>query len=148
MISRPEAFKICEAESVKINNNLIKCLAYKNSTNDYSKWLQDLSESLDTLNQITIANQGKKLRKFDLDNHVFYIFGTKLSDAEKNLKQFHLDKDTSLPYFLITFELVKSLYALYSEFKETFIEIIRKPNKSGIHDFYNKLMEMLEKYVR
>lgn len=148
MISRPEAFKICEAESVKINNNLIKCLAYKNSTNDYSKWLQELSESLNILNQITIANQGKKLRKFDLDNYVFYIFGTKLSDAENNLKQFHIDKDTSTPYFVITFELTKSLYALYSEFKETFTEIIRKPNKSDIHDFYNKLLEMFEKYVR
>lgn len=148
MISRPEAFNICEAESVKINNNLIKCLAYKNSTNDYSKWLEELSESLSTLNQITIANQGKKLRKFDLDNHVFYIFGTKLSDAEKNLKQFHIDKDTSLPYFVITFEIIKSLYALYSEFKETFIEIIRKPNRFDTHDFYNKLMEIFEKYVR
>lgn len=148
MISRPEAFKICKAESVKINNNLIKCLAYKNSTNDYSKWLQELSESLNILNQITIANQGKKLRKFDLDNYVFYIFGTKLSDAENNLKQFHIDKGISTPYFVITFELIKSLYALYSEFKETFTEIIRKPNKSGIHDFYNKLLEMFEKYVR
>ncbi len=146
MISRTDGLRICRQEADKINNLLIQCLVYKNSTYDYTRWIDQIAESLSTINNLRINAQQTKLRTRDLKTCLFRICCDKVSSTEASLRSFCSVKSVSLPYFIVTFDLVKSLYALYSEFEEAFIDILSKPNKLNQIDFYNTLYAILDKY--
>ena len=146
MISRLEAIKICEEESSKIHRLLILCVLFKNNSL-LPKWVNELAESLYTLDCIRIKNQGNKVQKYDLDHYVFNLFGKKLSDAQQHLEDFCMNIHNQCNCEF-SFNDVRVLFTLYADFKETYTKVIRNSDNRTKLFFIESLNQMMDKHLK
>lgn len=137
-----------EALSEQINNHIIKCVVYRNSTNDLQHWIYDeLTTWFDYINNIDVKTKSGKLSERSFDSILFSEFGENPKDAEFNLVVFRASVaklGTEYPDFQITRNLAKKLNDVYTEIRTTFLPIFTKKNNYTRVDIYNMLSKILK----
>lgn len=145
---KKKAEKKVESISDRINEHIIRCVVYKNTTNDLQHWIYDeLTTWFDYINRIELKTKSGKFTEKSLDDILFGEFGDAVTDAEFNLALFRANvakNGEEYPDFQVTVQLATELRSVYDEIRTTFMPIFTKKNNYSRTDIYNFLCKILK----
>lgn len=129
-----------QTRSSALNDRIMKCAVYQDSTGDLNHWLDGISEILSFANDMTIKPSARKLSKTDYLDNLCGTFGDELSDARVNLKGFHgQHSGEDYPEFDITDELVEKLFSYYQIIITKIVPILATKNTLKQNYFKNTI---------
>lgn len=150
---RDKAVSKIASLSDKIEEHLLKCLVYKNSTDDYRHWIDDeLATWISLVNDITIKPKDKKLKVKDYQSNLFGGLGDTYADANFALHLFRSNYTDSrkckepYPYFDITTELISTTLDAFTDIQSTLCEVLAKKNGLDKANIAKLLHTILDKY--
>lgn len=146
-MARPkkEVIKKISAFSDSIMEHIIKCVVYKNSTNNFLHWVNEISNFLSIINDYETKSMSGKLRYNEYLNTVFYKQGNSELDMKQNLRVFSLNKN--YPSFKIDNKLVKQLWNIFRSIAEKCSVIFSDKNNSfDENKFKDLILDIFTQY--
>jgi hypothetical protein len=145
---RSMAIKKISGYGEKIDEHIIKCVVYKNTTGNLWHWVHDeLATWFDAINQTYVKGNGSgKLKEKDYADNVFGWFGDAFGDARINLSSFRVgvaELGNVYPDFEITYELQRELFEVDQAILSTFPKIFSQNNSLTKEDLFQMLWEIL-----
>ena len=130
-VNRNSAINDLNKISEIMRTHIIKIIVYKNTTNDYKGWCDEVANYLFTASDIRLKPKNRKLKEKDYEEHLFSSFGTTLSDTRLALLATlsHLENKKGFYHVKYSDELLKEVFKVLTDFMNTFLKIISKNEK-------------------
>lgn len=141
--NRDKAIEKIKHETETYSEHLIKCIIYKNFTNNLWHWCDELADKIDTVNRIKLKLGGKFSQKF-YEDEFFLADGDCPSDFEITLKDFKRDFRFKYPDFKITPELVSEVSEAFNDISLYFSNLVCRENNKDKLWFRNTLLDYFE----
>lgn len=140
-MSRQQALSIVDSYVVEYSNHLLKCIIFKNNTNNLNHWVNEIANYFDDINNIRIKPDNKKVREDYLYNYFFLASGDIEDDYYLILKAFQNKEGKKYPKFTITKELIEKIYNNFLDIANYFAPILSRKNSHDKNWFQHRLME-------
>lgn len=102
--------------SNKLEEHILKCVIYENSTNDYNKWIHsEIVPWLYSASDLRVKTRSGRLSKTDYEKYLFQAFGEDEHDVGNHVARFYnaYIKSGKYPDFVMHWWLIKA--ATYAE---------------------------------
>lgn len=137
--------------SNKVEEHILKCIIYGNSTNSYQGWVKELAAWISFVNDVTIKPGKKKLKRKDYEDTLFKCIGDDVADVRLSLLSFQMNfasDRSNEPYreFEIDEYLVKKAYKVLINFKSKIGEILPIRNDLETSEIASIIHSTIDKY--
>ena len=127
--------------STPVINHIMKCVVYKNTTNNLNHWINEIADYFDEVNSTIVKTKNGKLKEKDYLENLFYYQGVDERDMRVQLME--LRRDRNYPDFEITIELIRRLTVSFNSIAEEFSRIFTSKNSLTKNDFIKILNKTL-----
>ena len=128
-----------------IGEHLVKCVVYKNTTQNLYHWVNELAEYFRVINELQVKKLGK-LKEKEYLNYLTQYFGENITDCLSILDIFKLSNKNKYPGFETNEELATNLFSVYTNlFNEVSKIFAIKKNNYSKKDFNMLIFEILNK---
>lgn len=138
---RKRALEKLEYLSGALIEYIIKCVVYKNTTNNLDHWTNEIADYFYEVNNIRVKSNTGRLKEKDYLNHLFYYQGEDYQDMKVQLISFSRNKD--YPDFEITKNLIKELTDKFNSIARVVSKILSQSNVMYKNDFINLVKKLL-----
>ena len=141
--SRSDVLPKVDRYTDAVKEHIMKCIAYGDSTNDYSHWINEISNFLSIINDFKVKTKSGKLKYDDYLENGFYNHGSDIRDMNVGLRDFSYNKKYS--HFEVTDEMTRKMYNVYTKVAEDCSAIFAdKNNTFKAADFRNLVLDIFE----
>ena len=136
-MDRSRAVSRISGISKSFTEHIVKAVVYKNTTDNLKHWVDEISEYLSIVNDITVKPKDKKLKVADISRSLFGEFGDARNDANIILRSFALEVRHSKEYpdFIVTDDLTNALYFAFQLIYSETLPILTVKNSYTKDDF-------------
>lgn len=138
--SRSKAIDKITYEAQTYSDHLIKCIIFKNTTDNLWHWLDEIACKLSNVNKVKLKSGKKFETRFYLDEFLL-ADGDCEEDFKLTLEQFKRKYRLRYSDFEITEELVELTNRVFNEIAEYFAPVLASINKHNIDWFRTELLD-------
>lgn len=141
--NRDKAIQQIARENDSYSDHVIKCILYKNTTNNLWHWVDEIATKLHNVNRIRLKSGSKFDRQFYI-NEFLLSDGDCPSDFEIVLNNFQSTYRFKYPKINITSDIVELTDVVFHDLSNYFSYILAKDNNYDKIWFRNKLLDYFE----
>ena len=136
--------KVLERKVPTYINHLIKCVVFKNTTNNLNHWVDEIATHFNEINGLILKGSNKKPSEDMYYDHFFTAAGDVEDDYRIHLRYFKNTYGEDYPPFEITDNLLSELYLAVMDFANYFSPIMAQKNNYTKDYFKNKLLNYFD----
>lgn len=145
-MERSELINKIRSKRDLMEEHLLKCMIYENTTNDLKHWVSEVSSYIGKIANDTVKPNNKKLTKNQYCAHLFGYDYDSLSNMDTILDDFQYKMGKrGYPDFKITKELKEKCFSIGNPFMLEVSKILSENKKCSNRDFGDLLLSLLIK---
>lgn len=141
--SRNKAIEKVVMENRTYSDHLIKCILYKNTTNNLWHWIDEIATKINNVNQIRLKSGNKFSRQFYMDEF-FLSDGDCKEDFKITLEHFQAKYRFRYPKIEITESILELTDYVFHDLANYFSYTLSTNNNHSKEWFRNKLLDYFQ----